>query len=317
VTAAESEALFTRMFAGALSEQEIAAVLTDLHLRGESVDDILGAARAALKVRVPFDGAPVGAIDTCGTGGDGLNTFNVSTAVALAAAASGIPVVKHGNRASTSRSGSADVLEALGFTLERDAAAWRDALATQHFAFLFAPVFHPSFKRVAAVRKALPHRTIFNLLGPLLNPAGVERQVLGVFSEAWVEPLAQVLAGLGRRRALVVHGGIGVGPTDELAPWGSTRVAEVRDGRVVRVSAFVPPVSSALPADVRGDDAAFNAARIKEVLAGAGHKSALALVALNLAAAFFVAGRAESFESALPDAETFLSSGAAARFWGF
>ncbi len=314
--AAEAEARFSAMFAGEMSDEEIERLLVALHEKGETPDEILGAARAAQRVRIPFDAGGIrDAIDTCGTGGDGLNTFNVSTAVALAAAAMGIVVIKHGNRAASSRCGSADVLEALGIPVERDDAAWRQELATRRFAFLFAPRFHPSFKRVAAVRKRLAHRTVFNLLGPLLNPADVERQVLGVFDARWVEPLAQVLAGLGRKHAFVVHGGIGLAPTDELAPWGESRVAEVRDG-AVRTFSLELGREGATPEDVAGGDATRNAGLIREVLAGRGHATAQALVAMNLAAAMVVAGRAATVSGALPAAEDFLRAGSTIAHFG-
>ena len=308
----EAEQAFRSVLEGRTSEEDTKQLLVALHERGETVAEIVGAARAAASLLVPFKSAGLAnAIDTCGTGGDGCNTFNVSTAVALAAAAWGATVVKHGNRAASSKSGSADVLEALGFSLAPEHAT--ALLAQKRFAFLFAPAHHPGFARVAPLRKRLGHRTIFNLLGPLVNPAGVRRQVMGVFDQKWVEPIAQVLLELGRTRAMVVHGGIGVATTEEIAPWGETRVSEVEDG-VVATRVFIPSVTYALE-DTRGGDANENAAIIRAVLSGAGTPAARELVALNLAAAMWAHGHGTRFEDNISAARAFLLSGDTARFF--
>jgi anthranilate phosphoribosyltransferase len=306
VTEAEAEATFTRVLSGEMSEAQIEALLVELHHRGETASEIAGAARAAQKLMIPFTAANTRAIDTCGTGGDGLGTFNVSTAVALAAAAWGATIVKHGNRAASSKSGSADVLESLGFSLAPDEAA--SLLAQKRFAFLFAPNHHPGFLRVAPLRRRLGHRTIFNLLGPLVNPANVRRQVMGVYDERWVEPVADVLLRLGRTRAMVVHGGIPVGPTDEIAPWGQTKIAEIEGGEVT--------VRTSSEENASGGDAAENAAIIRAVLSGAGHPAARELVALNLAAAMWAHGDGGRFEDNFDDARRFVASGETTRFFG-
>lgn len=305
----EAEETFLRVLNGELAEADVRALLVSLHERKETVEEIVGAVRAAERLMLPFTPPPGvsldRALDTCGTGGDGLGIFNVSTAVALAAAAWGATVVKHGNRAASSKSGSADVLEALG--LQLDAALLRE----KRFAFLFAPAHHPGFARVAPLRKSLGHRTIFNLLGPLVNPAAVRRQVMGVFDEAWVRPIGDVLARLGRVRAMVVHGG----GTDEIAPWGETRIAEIEAG-AVQIRTFVPSRVYAV-SDVRGADAQTNAAIIRDVLAGRASDAAHEIVALNLAAAMWVHGHGGRFEDNLDDARSFIASGDAARFFLF
>lgn len=309
MTEAESEATFARIFGGQTPDQEIRELLVELHQRGETVAEITGAVRAARQAQRPLFRAAEGVIDTCGTGGDGLSTFNVSTAVALAAAAMGVPVIKHGNRAQTSRSGSADVLEALGLSLSVPPGELEARLALHGFIFVFAPDFHPGFGRVGPIRKALPHRTVFNLLGPLLNPAAVGRQVIGVFSPSWIEPIARVLVRLGHRRALVVHGG----GTDELSSWGENHWAEVDAGRVTLARA-TPAELGVVEGDVgrvAGGSAAENAALIRAVLRGAGPAAATELVALNLAAALWAAGRGARFVDNLPAARAFLVSGRA------
>lgn len=305
----EAHDMFAAMFAGRCSEHEIAGLLTALHSRGETVHEILAAVRAARECQAQSFAAPAGAIDTCGTGGDGSNTFNISTAAALAAAASGLMVVKHGNRAQTSRSGSADVLEALGFSLAADPA---QALASTRFAFLFAPQFHPGFKQVAAVRKQLAHRTIFNLLGPLLNPAQVKRQVIGVFDAQWVAPMGEVVLRLGHERAVIVHGG----GTDEFSLWGEQVFAVVENGKIQmhELSADHMAPDNGEPwqrAAIAGGDARMNATMIRAVLGGLASATATEIVALNLAAAGWVAGGHGGVLDGLDAARAFLRSGAA------
>lgn len=293
--------MFVAMFAGRCSSHDIAALLTALHARGETAHEILAAVRAARDSQVATFVAPAAAIDTCGTGGDGHNTFNISTAVALAAAAKGVPVVKHGNRAQTSRSGSADVLEALGFSLQGDPAA---LFARTGFAFLFAPKFHPGFGHVAAVRKQLAHRTIFNLLGPLLNPAHLKRQVIGVFDAQWVEPMAEVVRHLGHTRAVVVNGG----GTDEFSLWGDSVYAVV-EGASLRVAHFTG--SGGDKDAIGGGEPRDNATMIRAVLAGLASETATEIVALNLAAALWVAGGQGDVLSQLDQCRAFLLSGEA------
>ncbi|MCC6807439.1 MAG: anthranilate phosphoribosyltransferase [Deltaproteobacteria bacterium] len=307
---ARAESVFKSVLDGTMPDAEVEALLVALHQRKEAVSEIVGAARAAERLLVPFKAPGLErALDTCGTGGDGCNTFNVSTAVALAAAAWGATVVKHGNRAASSKSGSADVLEALGFALDAPHAL----LATKRFAFLFAPAHHPGFARVAPIRRRLGHRTIFNLLGPLVNPAGVRRQVMGVFDESWVEPIGRVLARLGRTRAMVVHGGLGEATTDEVAPWGETKIAVIEGGEV-RLRTFTPSKRFTLDG-ARGGDAKENAAIVRAVLGGEGTGAAQELVALNLAAAMWAHGDGGVFEDNLDDARRFLSSGETRAFF--
>ncbi len=307
---AEVEALFGRLMDGELAESEMAALLVAMAMKGETVDEIVGAARAMRsRVReVPHSRPDV--IDTCGTGGDGQGSFNVSTAAAFVAAAAGIAVAKHGNRAISSRSGSADVLAALGVPIEIAPEVSARQLDEIGLAFLFAPLHHPAMKAVAPVRRALGVRTIFNLLGPLTNPAGARRQVMGVFAADLVEPIACVLADLGAERALVVHGSDGL---DEITTTGPTRVAEVGKGGV-RVREVTPEelgVGRGRPADHAGGTPAENAATMRRLLAG--EPGPLAeLVAANAGAALYVAEEAEDLRSGVERARRILTSGAAA-----
>jgi len=224
----ETEELFGLLMDGQVSEPMKAALLVALRMKGEEVGEIAGAA-AAMRSRVTsIPHHRVDVVDTCGTGGDGRGTFNISTAAALVAAAAGVPVAKHGNRSVSSRSGSADVLAALGVQIEIPPEAAGRALDQVGIAFLFAPLLHPALREVMPVRRELGLRTVFNLLGPLTNPAGARRQVMGVYEERLVEPIGGVLATLGARHALVVHGD----GMDEITTTGETKVAEVRDGQV-------------------------------------------------------------------------------------
>src|SRR5258708_17933501 len=205
LSAVESAEAFGAMMAGAVSETRMASFLTALAVRGPTIAEITGAARAMRETMTMVD-APAGAIDVCGTGGDGAGTLNVSTAAAFVVVACGVPVAKHGTRAMSSRSGGADVLEYLGVPIINDPAAAKKSLIKPGFAFLFAPAYHPAMKHVAPVRKELGFRTMFNLLGPLCNPAGVRRQLMGIFAEEWLEPVAHLLAHLRAQQAWVVHG---------------------------------------------------------------------------------------------------------------
>ncbi|MBF0307183.1 MAG: anthranilate phosphoribosyltransferase, partial [Alphaproteobacteria bacterium] len=225
---AEAEAAFEIIMSGDATPAQIGGFLMALRVRGETVEEIAGAARVMRAKALRVD-APEGAIDTCGTGGDGAGTYNVSTAAALVAAACGVPVAKHGNRALSSKSGSADVLTALGVKIDADVSLVREALWTAHIGFLMAPRHHNAMRHVAGPRVELGVRTLFNLLGPLSNPAGTRRQLIGVFAERWVRPLAEVLGRLGAERAWVVHGSDGL---DELTTTGPSLVAEWRNGHL-------------------------------------------------------------------------------------
>ncbi len=308
----EVEALFGAVMDGLLEPAVAAAFLVALRMKGETGAEVAAAARAmrARAIAVPI-ADPASAIDTCGTGGDGADTVNISTAAALVAAAAGVPVAKHGNRSVSSRCGSADVLEAAGVRLDLPP----EALAVLHrevgIAFLFAPRLHPAMREVMPVRRALGVRTTFNLLGPLTNPAGVGRQVVGVWGREVQDLLAAALADLGATYALVVHSADGL---DELSVFAPTRVVEVRDGRV-RGEWTVDPDALGLtpsdPAELRGGDVATNLDRLRTVLSGRERSAATDAVALNAAAALVVAGRADDLASGLASAREVLASGAA------
>jgi anthranilate phosphoribosyltransferase len=253
--------------------------------------------------------APEGAIDTCGTGGDAKGTHNISTCAAFVVAGAGVPVAKHGNRSISSRSGSADVLAALGIDIECEPAIIARAIETCGLGFMFAPAHHAAMRHVAKVRTELGTRTIFNLLGPLANPAGVNYQIVGVFSEAWVEPIARVLALLGTERAWVVHGGDGL---DELTTTDSSHVAALDGGKIstFKVSAKNAGLPEARPEDLVGGDAAENAASLRAVLDG---KSGpyRDVVLFNAAAALLVAGKAKSLREGVGLAAQAIDSGKA------
>jgi anthranilate phosphoribosyltransferase len=296
---------------GELVEIEKAALLVALATKGETVDEIAGAAEAMRDRYVPVEHAVEGVVDTCGTGGDGKGTFNISTAAALVTAAAGVPVAKHGNRSVSSRSGSADVLEALGVVPESAPEAAAKALEELGICFMFAPVFHPAMREVMPVRKALGIRTLFNVVGPLTNPAGATRQVMGVYARPLVEVIARVLRDLGTEHALVVHGSDGL---DELTTTGSSHVAEVREGEIE--SRDVTPQEAGLgtvaPGDLLGGDPKENARLLEAVIAG--EQGSLAeITALNAGAAIYVGGRAESLRDGVQLALEVLASGAAVR----
>jgi len=306
----EMEALIGAVMDGAVDPPVQAALLAALATKGETVEELAGAA-AAMRQRVSRVTHSRGEVlDTCGTGGDGAGTFNISTAAALVTAAAGVPVAKHGNRSVSSRSGSADVLEALGVAIDLDAEAAGRCLDEVGIAFLFAPRLHPAMREVGAVRRALGVRTIFNVLGPLTNPAGARRQLLGVFAEPLVEKVARVLLGLGCEHAWVVHGADGL---DEITTTGPTRVAEVREGRVRRFD-LAPEsfgIERAQLAALAGGEPAENAQRLVRVLAG--ERGALRDVTLlNAAAALLVGGVVTALEDGLERAAATIDSGAAA-----
>jgi len=255
--------------------------------------------------------APAGAVDIVGTGGDGHGTYNVSTCACLVAAGAGLPIAKHGNRRVSSISGASDVLEALGVKLDVPPPVISDCIAKAGVGFMWAPMHHSAMKHWAPIRTELAIRTIFNLLGPISNPAGVKRQVLGVFSWQWVEPIAQVLKNLGAEHVWVVHGHDGL---DELTTTGVTDVAELKDG-VIRVFEVTPADAGLQPAklaDLNGGDAAYNAAAIRAVLAGEPGPFR-DIVLLNAAAALVVGGKAEDLPDGVAQAAESIKSGAAAR----
>ena len=305
----EVEQLFGRIMDGQLTEVEKSAVLVALAVRGESPEEIVGAARAMRQRVIPVVHRRPNVVDTCGTGGDARGTFNISTAAALVAAAGGAPVAKHGNRSVSSRSGSADVLEALGVPLDLEMSRLAPCLEKVGIVFLFAPRHHPAMRQVMPVRRELGVRTIFNILGPLTNPAGATRQLLGVFSPHLVEPLARVLAELGSEHALVVHGNDGL---DELSTTGPTQVAEVRNGelRQFRLAPGEVGLTEVPLSALAGGEPEENARRLEAVLAG--EPGPLAQVtALNAGAALYVAGLASTLRQGVEAARAVLASGEA------
>jgi anthranilate phosphoribosyltransferase len=308
LSAGETEALFDRIFAGRLPEEELIGYLSATADRKPTVDELVGAVRS-MRRHMRAIAAPPGAIDLCGTGGDGLGTLNISTAVSFVVAASGVVVAKHGNRSASSRSGAADVLEALGVRIVLEPEAAERVLAETGLVFLFAQTHHPAMKYAANARRQIGRRTILNLLGPLANPAGVTRQLVGVFSADWLTPYAEALGRLGSERAWVVHGRDGL---DEVSISGPTMVAVLDAGRVTIRD--VGPADAGLKiaslAAIRGGDAQHNAAALRRLLAGeAGPYRDI--VAINAAAALIAAGKAENLEAGAMLAARALDSGAA------
>jgi len=286
----DAEIFFTACLRGEPSPAQIAAAVTAMRLRGETTGEITACARAMRRMAVTLD-HPFDVIDVCGTGGDGAHTFNISTAVALVVAGAGVKVAKHGNRAVSSRSGTADVLSALGVNIAADTTRQRQALEQAGVCFLFAPAHHSAMRHVLPIRQELGFRTVFNLLGPLSNPAGAQRQLMGVYDIRWVEPLARVLGALGSTRAWVVHGeGL-----DEITTTGETHVAEWREGQIRLFT--ITPEAVGLPraslADLRGGDPVENAAAITDLLSGA-HGAYRDITLLNTAAALLLAGKVET-----------------------
>jgi len=305
------EAVVRAIMDGEASPAQIAGFLIALRMKGERVEEIVGAARAMRRhaTSVPVR-RPV--VDTCGTGGDMRHTFNISTAAALIAAGAGLAVAKHGNRAMSGAVGGADVLEALGVRIDFDAEHVAACIEETGIGFLFAQAFHPAMRHVAAVRRELGVRTLFNLLGPLTNPAGAQRQLLGVFARQWVEPLAQALGRLGSQCALVVHGEDGL---DELSLTGPSWVAELRDG-AVRTYAFTPGevgLATCKLEDLAGGDAAANAAIIRAILAGRGTPAQRDIALLNAGAALYVGGLAASIAAGVAAAGQAVDTGDALR----
>jgi anthranilate phosphoribosyltransferase len=304
---AEAETAFEIIMSGDATPSQMGGLLMAMRVRGESVDEITGAARIMRSKAVTIK-APPGAIDTCGTGGDGSGTFNVSTATALVLAGAGVAVAKHGNRALSSRSGSADVLTALGVNIDCDMEVVQHCLDEIGIGFLMAPRHHSATRHVAPTRVELATRTIFNLLGPLSNPAGAKRQLVGVFAPEWVVPMAEVLGRLGAEHAWVVHGS-GI---DELTTAGATTVAEFKNGAVR--SFEVAPEDAGLSRttldDLKGGEPAHNAALMRGVLAG--ERGPLRdIVLLNAAAGFIVAGRAADLREGVAIASDTLNNGKA------
>lgn len=305
---AEAEAFFAACLRGEATPAQVAAAITALKLRGETIDEIVACARAMRAAARRFD-QPFDAIDTCGTGGDGAHTLNVSTAVAFVLAGLGVKTAKHGSRAVSSRSGSSEVLSALGVNVEASPEQSRRALEEANVCFLFAPSYHSAMRHVAPVRAELGYRTVFNLLGPLSNPAGARRQVLGVFDRRWVEPLTEALGALGATRAWVVHGGDGL---DEITTTTETHAAEWKDG-AVRAFTIRPEdagVARASLDDLKGGDPSENAEALNALLDGAPGPYR-DIVVLNAAAALVVADRAADLAEGAAMARAALDDGRA------
>jgi len=308
LTVDAAEAFMDELMAGNTTGIQTAAVLAAMAVRGETVEEIVGFARAMRNHSIHMN-APVDVVDTCGTGGDGADTFNISTTAAILAAAAGVPIAKHGNRAASSKSGSADVLTALGARIDLTVEAGLQCLFDTNLCFLFAQLYHPAMKHAAEPRKQLGFRTIFNILGPLTNPAHAKRQVLGVFREDLVTKVADALLALGSEHVMVVHGAGGI---DEISLQGETTVAEVLDGRVHTYTICPEDVGLARApvAALAGGDAMVNADILQRILAGE-KGPRRDVVVFNAGATLYVAGIAPDIETGVRLAEQTIDDGRA------
>jgi anthranilate phosphoribosyltransferase len=311
VSVTEMHAAFGVVMAGAATPVQAAALLMGLRARGESADEVAGAARALRDAMLPLVVPRADElVDTCGTGGGTVSTFNISTAAAFVAAAAGVRVAKHGNRSFTSRCGSADVIEALGVPLDVSVEAMAHVLDRAGIVFMFAPLMHPAMRHLAAVRRELAVPTIMNAVGPLANPASARRQVIGVGDPARLELMAAAVRTLGATHALVVHGAPGL---DEISPLGVTTVIEICDGAAPRRWSIDPAdygLAGGTASSLAAGEPAENAALITRVLRGDAPLAARAAVALNAAGAIYVAGRAATYAEAVALALAALDSGA-------
>jgi anthranilate phosphoribosyltransferase len=308
LTRQEAAGAFDRMMSGEATPSQMGGLLMALRVRGETVDEITGAV-TTMRAKMLGVKAPADAIDVVGTGGDASGSFNISTCAAFIVAGAGVPVAKHGNRALSSKSGAADVLGALGVRIELAPEQVGRCIREAGIGFMFAPAHHPAMKNVGPTRVELGTRTIFNLLGPLSNPAGVKRQMVGTFSRHWIEPMAQVLKNLGAKSIWVVHGSDGL---DEITTTGPTSVAALENGQIRTFE--VTPEDAGLPRStpdaLRGGDAQTNAETLLDVLKG--KKSAFRDVSLiNAAAAFIVAGKAKTLKDGVAVASKSIDSGEA------
>ncbi|GLI22292.1 MULTISPECIES: anthranilate phosphoribosyltransferase [Xanthobacter] len=304
----EAAFVFDRMMSGEATPSQMGALLMGLRVRGETVEEIAGAV-SVMRSKMLTVEAPDEAVDVVGTGGDASGSYNISTCASFIVAGAGVPVAKHGNRALSSKSGAADVLSALGVRLDLDPAGISRCIGEAGIGFMFAPSHHPAMKHVGPTRVEMGTRTIFNLLGPLSNPAGVKRQMVGVFAKSWIVPLAEVLKALGSEKAFVVHGSDGL---DEITISGGTDIAVLEDGRIHTFTLNPEDVGLArAPAEaLKGGDAVHNAAALRAVLDGApGAYRDVAV--LNAAAALVVAGRAKDLSAGVGMAQTSLDTGSA------
>lgn len=310
LTASEAAEAFGIVMRGEGSAAQIGALLMALRVRGERPSEVAGAARALrdAMTRLETD-SPDTLVDTCGTGGGNITTFNISTAAAILAAGAGVRVAKHGNRSFTSKSGSADVLEALGVPIDLPVSRMREVLDEAGIVFMFAPTMHPAMRHVGPVRREMGIQTVMNLIGPLANPAMAGRQVIGVADPARLDLIAGALTELGTTHSLVVHGAPGM---DEISPMGSTDIIEIKDGQMSR-SHFSPEdvgLELAVADQLGGGEPAENAKIVERVLVGKGNPGAAAAVVLNAGAALYVAGTAKSLAAGVTLAREALQGGA-------
>ena len=308
LSVADAETAFDVMMSGDATPAQMGGFLMALRVRGETVDELTGAARIMRRKATGIE-APPGAIDTCGTGGDAKGTLNISTGASLVVAACGVPVAKHGNRALSSKTGAADVLSALGVNIDADFTLIRESLWDNNIGFLLAPRHHSAMRNVAGTRVELGTRTLFNLIGPLSNPASVKRQLVGVFAMEWVAPLAEVLGNLGLERAWVVHGEGGI---DEMTTTGVTYVAELKDGAVstFEVAPEQAGIERATLDDLKGGDAAQNAAAMRAMLGGE-RGPFRDVVLYTSAGALIVAGKVQDLKDGIALARDAVDSGRA------
>ncbi len=303
--------IFEQMMNGEITDSQIAAFLVALRIKGETIPEITGASRIMLDKATKINHKFENAVDLCGTGGDNHGTFNVSTTASFVVAGAGIPVAKHGNRSVSSPVGSADVLEALGVNINLDVKESEKCFNEVGLAFLFAPVYHPAMKNVAMPRKEIGIRTIFNLLGPILNPALVKRQVMGVYAESLIEPIAKVLRNLGSEHAMVVHGSDSM---DEITVTGPTSIAELRDG-IVKTYQFDPSQIGIpkykLDELKGGKNSTENAELVVSILKGEKEGAMRDITLLNAAAAISVSGKSSDFKEAVDIANESIESGKA------
>ncbi|MEO5360549.1 MAG: anthranilate phosphoribosyltransferase [Nitrospirota bacterium] len=312
LTEDEMSAAMTEIMEGQAAPAQIGAFLTALKMKGETIEEITAAARV-MRAKAARIKVPEGTVDTCGTGGDQLNTFNISTTAAIVIAACGVPVAKHGNRSVSSRSGSADVLEALGVKIDLPPEMVEKCLFETGFGFMFAPVFHPAMKHAAPVRREIAVRTIFNILGPLTNPAGAKRQIMGVFSRELLEPLVCVLGNLGTTDLLVFHGEDGL---DEITITGRTFVSGFRDGQFKQVEniEFSPEDFGFKCADIKaiqGGDSLENTRITLDILKGDNQGPCRDIVLMNSAAGLMVSGKGYDIKNAVQAATDAIDSGRA------
>lgn len=309
LTLEQAEKLFDHLVKGELNDIQITAALIAMKLRGEQPPEMAGAAQALRRAAKPFQRPQRPVIDSCGTGGDGSNTMNISTTAALVAASMGLTVAKHGNRSVSSRSGSADVLESLGLSVTQDPTVAEQQLDDYNFCFLFAPHYHPGIRYAMPSRQTLKTRTLFNLLGPLVNPARPDAQVLGVYDPSWCRPMAETLRLLGCQRAMVVHGS----GLDEIALHGPTHVVELRDGELHEYT-LTPAdfgVAEASVAELAGGDADFNAQLLRQVLAGKATAAQHNAIAVTVAAMLYVTDQFSDLRQATSAVLEHLATGTA------